>query len=93
MCHGNPCDTWKISKNILNINKSLNSSYSIEHNGCPIEDESEMCNFFNAHFIEVGQKLANGIVNSNADPLSYLTERNNNSFFLSQLMNGKYIRC
>ena len=81
MCHGNSRETWKISKNILNINKSLNTSYSIEHNGCPIEDESEMCNFFNAHFIEVGQKLANGIVNSNTDPLSYLAERNNNSCF------------
>ena len=84
-CAKNPKEVWKITNNLLGRNSKSPAQIEINDGLNVISDEVQICTIFNEYFTNVGKSLVEGISsNGNLDPLSYMGNRCQNSFFLRE---------
>ena len=71
---GNIKQTWKTINEILNKSSSRNKINEIKDENGEILDETSISNAFNKYFVELGEKLASEIPQSNVSPMNFLNE-------------------
>ena len=76
---------WKGIKDVISFkpNKSDTFSHLIDDNGIKISDSVHIANEFNEYFTKVAEGITKKIPTTQKSPLSYLSNSNADSFFLS----------
>lgn len=89
-CRGNLRGTWKQLNELLNRKNKSGGGVKLRcDNGGDITNGTEVANYFNYYFTNVGTTLDRSIAAATVDPLQYMGDRNIRSFFASPATAGE----
>ena len=82
-CRGDSAGSWKLTNSLLNKPKSSQIAFETIDGYTTVNGGEDVCNIFNQHFLQAGHNLAAGIPNNHTDPLVYMGQRNQNTFYFA----------
>ena len=96
-CSDNSRTTWATIKSLMGSSsktKSCNPNFN-NFTGANVTNNSDLCNHMNDYFSMIGANLSNTVDVGNVDPLEFMGNQNENSFFIhpcSELEVGRVIK-
>jgi len=88
----NDCkQTWKIIKNLMNVNVTKSKIKSIVVNDRIVSGDGEIADLFNRHFTNVAHKINDSIPPPVGDPVENIVLQSDNSFFLFPVTKGELL--
>ena len=77
---GSSYATWKVFNGLFK-NKGETDRVKLVKNGTTVSNDVNMANLFNSYFSEIGKDLDSKIPTVNRDPIDYLGQMTEKSFF------------
>ena len=89
-CQSDSRKTWSAIREVIHKNKNINIPDTMNINNCEINDKTQIVNFFNDYFAEIGQVMANKIKNHDLSFSAYLNKHIDSRFTFKKI-NESYI--
>ena len=89
-CQSDSRKTWSAIREVIHKNENINIPDTMNINNCEINDKTQIVNFFNDYFAEIGQVMANKIKNHDLSFSAYLNKHIDSRFTFKKI-NESYI--
>ena len=80
---------WTILKDIINKKRNHSVPQKMKIGDTVTTDKNDIANGFNNFFVNIGNNLTGKIPETNADPLKFITNNNQNSLFVAEVLESE----